>query len=322
LKTLEKTNRKGNRNSRKIEKAISAQVGPFSLAPSRTRASLVSNRRAPPIGASLSAPSLSLPRGPELSAPFSPPPPRPLSLSLSLCPTVPTCQSSLTSRPRSPHRGRAHDRAFSSHVRATRPARPPPLSHLHPVPSSLALSLALPTRTGSSATIRRRPPPVPWPPLRSCPVQCHGELHVTVSCSGHPSVCPLPPCCVWSALTGAFSCAARVRHGRPVNPLRLRYYFVMSALLLEVSNLPVPLIWLSPLYSSRDCSPEQSSATVSPPRRSLRSLVPPRWCEGHGRVRQASSRASSAPPWTTCSSPANSRRGTERRHRAQASPGR
>jgi hypothetical protein len=60
----------------------------------------------------------------------------------------------------------------------------------------------------------------------------------------------------------------------------------MPALLLEVSNLPVPLIWSSPLYSSRDCSLEQSSAAVSPLRRGLRPLVALRQREGHGRVRQ------------------------------------
>jgi hypothetical protein len=167
-----------------------------------------------------------------------------------------------------------------------RPARPPPLSHLRPLPSSLALSLALPARTESSATARRRPSPVQWSPLRPCPVQCHGELRLAVSYSGHPSVCPLPLCLVRSALTGAFSCAAGVRHHRPVEPLRLRRCFATPALLLEVSNLPVPLIWSSSLYSSRDCSPKQSSAAVSLPRRGLRSLVPPRRCEGHGRVPQ------------------------------------
>jgi hypothetical protein len=69
---------------------------------------------------------------------------------------------------------------------------------------TLSPSLSLcPTRAGSSATARRRPMPIPWPPSRPCPVQCHGELRHTVSCSGHPSVCPLPPCCVGSTLTGA-----------------------------------------------------------------------------------------------------------------------
>jgi hypothetical protein len=122
--------------------------------------------------------------------------------------------------------------------------------------------------------------------LRPCPVQCHGELRLTASRSGHPSVCPPPPYCVWSTLTGVFSCAAGVRHRRPVEPLRLCRRFATPALLLEVSNLPVPLIWSSLLYSSCDYSPEQSSTAVSPPRCGLRSLVPPRRCEGHGRVCQ------------------------------------
>jgi hypothetical protein len=251
----------------------------------RTRAPPASNRRVPPVGANPSAltPPLSLVAlwGRAIGT---------VSLararSLSLCPVVPTCQSSLTSRPRSPHHGRAHDRTFSGHVRAPRPARPPPLSHLCPLPSSLALSLALPTRAESSATARRRPLPVPWPPSRPCPVQCHGELRLSVSCSGHPSVCPFPPCCAWSALTGAFSCAVGVRHRRPVKPLRLHCCFATPVLLLEVSHLHVPLIWSSPLYSSRDCSTEHSSAIVSPLCRGLRPLVPLRQRDGHGRVRQ------------------------------------
>jgi hypothetical protein len=53
-----------------------------------------------------------------------------------------------------------------------------------------------------------------------------------------------------------------------------------------MSNLPVPLIWSSPLYSSRNCSLEQSSTAVSPLHRGPRPLVPLRQREGHGRVRQ------------------------------------
>jgi hypothetical protein len=87
-------------------------------------------------------------------------------------------------------------------------------------------------------------------------------------------------------LIGAFSCAAGVRHRRPVEPLRLRRCFATPALLLEVSNLSVPLIWLSLLCSSRDCSLEQSSAAVSPLRRGLRPVVLLRQRVGHGRVRQ------------------------------------
>jgi hypothetical protein len=48
----------------------------------------------------------------------------------------------------------------------------------------------------------------------------------------------------------------------------------------------VPLIWSSPLYSSRDCSSEQSSAAVSPLRRGLHPLAPLRQREGNGQVRQ------------------------------------
>jgi hypothetical protein len=187
------------------------------------------------------------------------------------------------------HRGRAHDCAFSSHVRAPAPLlTPAPCSPTFPL--SFAPSAQLPRPLSCSACanqeLRHRPPPVLWPPLRPCPVQCHGELRLAVSYSGHPSVCPLPPNCARSTLTGAFSCAAGVCHRRPVEPLRLRRCFATPALQLEVSNLLVPLIWLSLLCSSHDCSPEQSSAVVSPLRRGLRSLVPPRRREGHGRVSQ------------------------------------
>jgi hypothetical protein len=101
-------------------------------------------------------------------------------------------------------------------------------------------------------------------------------------------VCPLPLYLIRSTLTGASSCVAEVRHRRPIEALRLRRRFATPALLLEVSNLPVPLIWLSPLYSSSDCSPEQSSAAVSPLCRGLRHRVPLRQRVGHGRVRQTS----------------------------------
>jgi hypothetical protein len=110
--------------------------------------------------------------------------------------------------------------------------------------------------------------PVLRPPSRSCPVQCHASLLCPVR--GHRSI----------------SCAAGVHHHCPVEPLRLRRCFVTPALLLEVSNLPVPLIWSSPLYCLHDCLPENSSAAVSPLRRGLHPLVPLRQREGHDRVRQ------------------------------------
>jgi hypothetical protein len=288
LKTLEKINRKAIRKSLENRKPNSAQVGQLSPTP-RARACAhappVPDRRAPPIGANqraLSSP-LSLLSGADLSAPSSR-----MRARFSLCSTVPTCQPSSTSRPRSPRRGCAHDRAFFGHVRAptpllsSRPARPPLLSHLRPLPISLALSLTLLTRTGSSATARWWPLPVPWPPSRLCPVQCHGELHLTVSCSGHPSVHPLPLCFIRSVLTRATFAQPELRHSRPVEPLCLRRCFTTPALLLEVSNLPAPLIWSLLHWLARDCSPEQSSAAVSPLRRGLGSLVPLRRYEGHG----------------------------------------
>jgi hypothetical protein len=73
-----------------------------------------------------------------------------------------------------------------------------------------------------------------------------------------------------------------------VEPLHRRRCFATLALLLKVSNLPVPLIWLSSLCSSCDCSPEQSSAAVSPLCRGLRPMVLLRQRVGHGRVRQTS----------------------------------
>jgi hypothetical protein len=157
---------------------------------------------------------------------------------------------------------------------------------LHPLPNPLALSLALPTRAGSSATARRRPLPVLRPPSRPRPVQCHGELRLAVSCSGHPPVCPLPLCLVRSALTRAIFAQPESRRCCPVESLRLRHCFVTPALPLKVSNLPVPLIRSFPLCLARDCSPELLCTAVSPPRHVQRPLVPPRRREGHGRVRQ------------------------------------
>jgi hypothetical protein len=83
LKTLEKINKKGNRNYRKIEKANSAQVGPFSRACARAPARplcLTGGSRLSAPTSTLTPLPLSLPRGPELSAPFFSP--RALSLSL------------------------------------------------------------------------------------------------------------------------------------------------------------------------------------------------------------------------------------------------
>jgi hypothetical protein len=119
---------------------------------------------------------------------------------------------------------------------------PPLLSHLRPLPNPLALSLALPTCAGSSTTARRRPLPVLWLSPRPCPVQCHGELHLTVSCSGHPSVCPLPLFLVRSTLTRAIFAQAEPRRRRPVESLLLRRCFATPAVPLKVSDSPVLVI--------------------------------------------------------------------------------
>jgi hypothetical protein len=156
LKTLEKINRKDNRNSRKIGKANSAQGSP--LSPAHARAPVPARpcswqadpacRRKPERPLSL---ALSLLRGADLSALLlSPTPTLPLST-----PPTPPVSASLTSRPRSPPVDAPTTVRSPATTEPPRPARPPPLYHLHPLPSSLALSLALPTRTEN---LRHRPP--------------------------------------------------------------------------------------------------------------------------------------------------------------------
>ena len=157
---------------------------------------------------------------------------------------------------------------------------------MRPLPNSLALSLALHTRTGSSATARRRPPPVMWPPSRPCPIQCHGELHLTVSCSGHPSVCPLPPCRVGSALTGAAFAQPEPRRRRPEAPSHPRRSPSIPEFALEVSTLPMPLFRQVSSLRPRNCSPELVAPSRNLSHRGLHSLAPPcRFC-AHGHVRR------------------------------------
>jgi hypothetical protein len=247
----------------------------------------VPDRRAPPVGANPSAltPSLSLLWGRVVGAVL---PPRPLSL----CLAVPTCQPSLTSRPQSPRRRRAHDRTFSGHV-------PVPVPFLSPAPCSPTSShsfapSANPPRplsrsTHASRELRHRPPStfvVLLSPSRPRPVPCHGEFRFAVSCSGHPSVCPSPLWFVRSALTRAILVQPEPCRRRPVVSLRLRRCPVTPTLPLKVSNPLAPLIWSLLLCCSRDCSPELSRTAVSPPRRVQRLLVPPCRRDVHGRVRQ------------------------------------
>jgi hypothetical protein len=180
--------------------------------------------------------------------------------------------------------------------RAPRPARPPLLAHLCPLPNPLALSLALPTRVESSVTAHRRLLPVLRSPSCLCPVPCHGEFRLAVSCSRHPSVCPSLLWFVRSTLTGAILAQPEPHRRRPVVSLCLCRCSVTPALPLKVSNPPAPLIWSLLLCCSRDCSPELSRAAVSPPRRVQRPLVLPRRREGHDRVRQTALNAPELAP--------------------------
>jgi hypothetical protein len=152
---------------------------------------------------------------------------------------------------------------------------------------ALSPSLSLYTRKSrTSATARRRPPPVPWSALRPWPIQSHGKLRLAISFSGHPSVCPPPLWSVRSTLTGVVLVQPKLRHRCPIASLRHRRCPVTPSLPLEVRNLPAPLISCVLPCCSRDCSPEQSSAAVSPPLCVQRPLVLPRRREGHGRVCQ------------------------------------
>jgi hypothetical protein len=187
LKTLEKINRKANRNSLEIEKANLAQLTQAGPACARARA----DRRTCLSACLASVPSLPVSVvvtwARAIGAVLPPPPP---PCPLSLCPAVPTCQFILNLPPTiSPSWTRPRPHVLRPRLR---PACPPLLSHLCPLPNPLALSLALPTRAGSSATAHRWPLSVLWPSSRPCPVQCHSELRLTVSCSGHPSVCLFP----------------------------------------------------------------------------------------------------------------------------------
>ena len=170
-------------------------------------------------------------------------------------------------RPRPSPRALFEPRALLAHLPSSICALCPALS-----PS---LSLC-PREPRTSATARRRPPPVPWPPLRPCPVQCHGKLRLAVSYSGHPSVCPPPLWSVRSALTGVVLAQPELRHRRPVASLCLRRCPVPPALPLKVSNLPAPLFPCVLHWLARNCSPELPRAAVSPPRRVQRPLVLPR----------------------------------------------
>jgi hypothetical protein len=127
----------------------------------RASAPPVSNRRAPPVGANLSAlslsPSLPLPHGPELSAPFSPP--RALSLS---DPPSPPVSLSRTSHPRSPPSWtRPRLRVLRPRSSPRTPFEPRALlTHLPTLICApcLALSPSLSRSTHANMELRHRPP--------------------------------------------------------------------------------------------------------------------------------------------------------------------
>jgi hypothetical protein len=140
-------------------------------------------------------------------------------------------------------------------------------------------------------------------------------------------VCPPPLWSVWSALTEVVLAQPELRHRCPVASLCLRRCPVPPALPLKVRNLPVPLFPCVLYWLARNCSPELPRAAVSPPRRVQRPLVLPHRRGALDGVRQIPlcaprpiPQASGAPPWSVCSSPASSRRETERRHRAHVRP--
>jgi hypothetical protein len=174
MKTLEKINRKGNRNSRKKEKAILAQASPLSLAPSHAPARPRCRTGGPQLSAQTRA--LSFPRslaalwGRAVNAVLFP---RACSLSLSHHPhlsAVPNLSPTI-----SPPWTRPRPCVLRPCPRARAPFEPRALlAHL---PSlicafcqTLSPSLALPMRAGSSATAHRRPLHVLRPPSRPRPV--------------------------------------------------------------------------------------------------------------------------------------------------------
>jgi hypothetical protein len=173
LKTLEKINRKAIRNSLKIEKSISAHLAQASPAPhARLRPRALGAWQAGPACRRQLQRALSPSRcsvGPICRRrSFSP-------CTLSLYPADPTCQSSLTSRPRCPAVGAptsAHSLATSPPLRpfwAPGPARPPPPAHLRPQLNPLALSL----------TLRARPEPRHRPPTSTARSTVVVELPAT-----------------------------------------------------------------------------------------------------------------------------------------------
>jgi hypothetical protein len=251
LKTLEKINRKGIRNSRKKENSISAQ-------PARAHAGapVRADRQPPPVSLShpraLSPLSLLLPGGPVLSAPFS------LSthtFSLAGLRTPPVRPPSLTSA-RTP----AVDASTSARFLATsarpRPFRArTPLVHFPLLICALSRALALRAQPGSSAAAHRSSPPVPRPLLGARHARCLGKLRHITRNSGHPSIRPLPLWFAWSTLTGSLP---HLRHRRPMPSPCPDHRSCVPETSLKVTILTPPLFSPVSHLLARDCSPEYS----------------------------------------------------------------
>jgi hypothetical protein len=239
--------------------SVGAIPSPLSLALSLLRGTGLSA----PLLSRAPAPSLSLPHRPHLSAR-----PEPLAHDLPAVDVPTSTLSPATTEPPRP-------------FWTPRRARPPPLFHLRPLPSSLSLS---------RSTHANREPPPPLPTSTACSVAVVAPVprpvRLAVSYSGHPSVCPVPLWSVRSALTGVVLAQPELRHRRLVTSLCLRRCPVPPALPLKVSNIPAPLFPCVLHWLARNCSPELPRATVSPPRHVQRPMVLPHRRGALGWVRQ------------------------------------
>jgi hypothetical protein len=159
-------------------------------------------------------------------------------------------------------------------------------THLRPQPNPLALSLALCSQPGSSATAHRRLSGILRPSLSPRPICCLGEFCLAVSYSGHPLVCPSPLQFARSALTRAFLAQSESRRYRPKAPSHLCRSPSVPEFALEVSTLPMPLFCQVSRSRPSNCSPELAVPPWNLSHCGLRSLAPPCRSCTHGRVRR------------------------------------
>jgi hypothetical protein len=99
-------------------------------------------------------------------------------------------------------------------------------------------------------------------------------------------MCPLPPCCIGSTLTGVVLAQSEPRRRRPKAPPHPHRSPSVPKFALEVSNLPMPLFRQVSPQSPRNCLSKLASSPWNLFHHGLRSLAPPcRFC-AHGRVRR------------------------------------